>query len=203
MKFSPVAAILTSTVISYAAADHHGRKTMMDAHMDAHMESYIGTGVGTKESRKIWWDSLEVAEQTQLTSLFESTWFESSLDEDGRIAYAYTAQQVYDFLETDQDSNAFDSYIGFAPLLLRASFHGAGTYTKLTGTGGSNGGTIFNQAELDDGQNSCISTATTELFGIFHGSNMVPLADSVVIAGVVALDVMEVSHLKQVTACPL
>ncbi|KAL3927984.1 MAG: hypothetical protein SGBAC_012853, partial [Bacillariaceae sp.] len=139
----------------------------------------------------IWWESLPEAQQTKLTSLFESNWFQNDIDEDKRIAYAYSAQQIYDFLATNKDSSPNDSYVGFAPLLLRASFHGAGSYTHATGTGGSNGGTIFNHAELADAQNGCIAGATTELFDLFHGQENVPLADTVVIAGVVALDSMD------------
>jgi catalase (peroxidase I) len=156
--------------------------------------SAFGTGVGSLESRQIWWDLLDKEDKVALTSLFEQSWFENEIDQDTRIAYAYTAQQVYDFLESGADSDETDHYIGFAPLLLRASFHGSGTYTHASGTGGSNGGTIFNHAELEDGGNGCIATASNELFSIFHGSSLVPLADTMVIAGVVALDFMNVSQ---------
>jgi len=149
--------------------------------------------VGTVFSRRSWWNSLPSEEQESLISLFDRSWFENQLDEDTQIAYAYTAQQVYDFLVSGADSDATDAYIGFAPLLLRTSFHSAGTYTQLTGAGGTNGGTIFNHAELADEGNGCIARATDELFSIFHGSSLVPLADTTVIAGVVALDVMNVS----------
>ena len=154
----------------------------------------IGEGVGPTESRKVWWDSLADTSQDKLSSLFETSWLQNQLDDDTRIAYLHTAQLVYDLLNSGKDSHPDDSYIGFAPLLLRASFHGAGTYTHESGTGGSNGGTIFNHAELADGQNGCIDTATSELFNIFHGSSLVPLADTMVISGVVALDFMEVSY---------
>jgi len=153
----------------------------------------VGSGVGTLVSRRRWWNSLPSNNRISLSKLFERSWFENKLDQDTQIAYAYTAQQVYDFLESGADSDENDSYIGFAPLLLRTSFHSAGTYSYRTGMGGTNGGTIFNHAELEDGGNGCIATATNELFSIFHGNPLVPLPDTVVIAGVVALDVMNVS----------
>jgi catalase (peroxidase I) len=155
--------------------------------------SSVGTGVGSPDSRQIWWDLLDDDEKSSLTSLYDPSWFQNDIDEKTRIAYAYTAQQVYDFLESGADSDETDHYIGFAPLLVRASFHGSGTYTHATGTGGSNGGTIFNHAELADEENGCIGVASNELFSIFHGSSLVPLADTMVIAGVVALDFMNVS----------
>jgi len=153
----------------------------------------VGSGVGTAASRRRWWNSLPTTQKTSLVNLFERSWFVTQLDQDTQIAYAYTAQQLYDFLESGADSDENDSYIGFSPMLLRASFHSAGTYTHRTGTGGTNGGTIFNHAELEDAGNACISKATNELFSIFHGNTLVPLPDTVVIGGVVALDVMNVS----------
>ena len=161
-------------------------------------DASVGTGVGSPDSRQIWWDLLEDNEKASLTSIYEQSWFQNEIDEETRIAYAYTAQQVYDFLESGADSDDTDHYIGFAPLLVRASFHGSGTYTHATGTGGSNGGTIFNHAELADEENGCIGVASNELFSIFHGSSLVPLADTMVIAGVVALDFMNVSFLQEV-----
>jgi len=187
---------ITRTLI-YAACLLH--QTIIRVKAAALEHSSEGTGVGTTASRLRWWNSLESEEKNSLISLFESSWFEKELDQDGQIAYAYTAQQVYDFLESGADSDETDHYIGFAPLLLRTSFHSAGTFSHPTGTGGTNGGTIFNKGELQDESNGCIDTATTELFSIFHGNNLVSLADSVVIAAVVALDVMNVSPLQDRT----
>eukprot|EP00567_Pseudictyota_dubia_P014089 CAMPEP_0197435452 /NCGR_PEP_ID=MMETSP1175-20131217/3040_1 /TAXON_ID=1003142 /ORGANISM="Triceratium dubium, Strain CCMP147" /LENGTH=359 /DNA_ID=CAMNT_0042964493 /DNA_START=207 /DNA_END=1287 /DNA_ORIENTATION=+ len=122
-------------------------------------------------------------------SLFEPSWYNSLLQEQ-QIAYACTAEKVYNLIDSGTDSNSDDSYQGFAPLLLRSSFHSSGSYDHGSGTGGSNGGTIFHSAELEDSQNGCISTATDKLYELFHGSSSIPLADTVVIAGVVALDTM-------------
>jgi len=161
-----------------------------DIPTDVDDDNDVGSAVGTVAERQIWWDSLLESRKTHLTNLFDLEWFNKEIDDQTRVAYAYMAQGVYDFLDSGVDSNPDDSYIGFAPLLLRASFHGSGSFTHATGTGGSNGGTIFNHAELADDQNGCISGATTELYDLFHGHSMVPLSDSLVIAGVVALDTM-------------
>ncbi|KAL3908695.1 MAG: hypothetical protein SGARI_002948 [Bacillariaceae sp.] len=149
-----------------------------------------GSAVGTPQDRELWWTSLSEPEQAKLVSLFDADWFENGIDEEERIAYAYLAQGVYDFLNSGADSNPDDFYTGFAPLMLRASFHGAGTYHSASGTGGSNGGTIFQASELADEGNACIAGAPQELFQMFHGG-AVPLSDAMVIAGVVALDVMK------------
>jgi len=151
----------------------------------------VGTAVGTIAERQSWWNTLAKDEKTKLSDLFDVGWFYNEIDEPTRIAYAHMAKGVYDFLASDKDSNPTDSYSSFAPLLLRTSFHGSGSYTHAAGTGGSNGGTIFNHAELADKENGCIKGGTDELFDLFHGHSMVPLADSVVIAGIVALDVMQ------------
>lgn len=152
----------------------------------------MGSQVGSHEERKEWWMSLSIDEQQELTALFYPEWY-NTLSEDKRIAYAHTAQGIYDFLNSGADSRPDDHYVGFAPLMLRASFHGAGTYHTPTGTGGSNGGTIFHQSELADDGNACIAPAPMELFHLFHGHDLVPLSDAMVIAGVVSLDVMDVS----------
>jgi len=158
---------------------------------DESEDESIGTAVGSIVERQQWWNTLSANEKAKLTGLFDKEWFTNEIDEPTRIAYAHMAKGVYDVLSSGKDSNPNDNYQSFAPLLLRTSFHGAGTYTHATGTGGSNGGTIFNHAELADKQNGCISGGTDELYDLFHGHSMVSLADSVVIAGVVALDVME------------
>ena len=153
----------------------------------------------TASSVQYWWDTtVSEDDKAHLSSLFDDKWFNNEIDEATRAAYAFRANEMYEFLESGADSHPDDSYIGFAPLLLRASFHGAGTFDHATGIGGSNGGTIFNQAELADEQNGCIDIAANELFGLFHGSNTgVGLADTMVIAGVVALDTMDVSDVSQ------
>ena len=152
---------------------------------------HVAAGTPAWSEQREWWNGLSTTRKAHLASLFDSEWYYRQ-DRRTRIAYAYAAESLYDFLDSGADSNADDSYVGFAPLMLRASFHGAGTFNKATGTGGSNGGTIFNHAELADEANGCIETATSELVELFHGDNGVPLADVIVIAGIVALDVMEV-----------
>jgi len=132
----------------------------------------IGTSVGTAESRLSWWNSLPSGEKQALRNLFDRTWFDR-LPSDSIIAYASTAEKIYDFLESGADADGTDSFISFAPMLLRASFHSAGTYDHTTGAGGTNGGTFFNPFELEDMGNGCMAVASNELFSLFHSNNLV------------------------------
>jgi catalase (peroxidase I) len=148
-----------------------------------------GTDVLLPSEEAAWWATLSIQEKGKLSQLFHAPWF-VTLQEKEKIAYCYVAQKVYDLLNSGADSNPDDSYRGFAPLLLRTSFHSSGSYHHGSGSGGSNGGTIFNQAELDDDMNGCIQTATDEINSRLNNSAIVSLADAVIIAGVVALDSM-------------
>jgi len=121
-------------------------------------------------------------------AIFDGTWL-STLSEADTSAYTTFATSIFDFLQTGQDSNPTDQYVGFAPLLLRTSFHSAGTFDCRAMSGGSNGGSIFHPAELEDDQNGCIPTATAALHQILADAPISP-ADAVVVAGVVALDVL-------------
>ena len=87
----------------------------------------IGTAVLTAQEELEWWNTLKVSEQSRLVRLFEPGWY-TSQPQTTQIAYAYVAQTLFDFLSTPGiDSRTDDSYISFAPLMLRASFHAAGT----------------------------------------------------------------------------
>jgi hypothetical protein len=148
-----------------------------------------GTAVVSPENEASWWEYIPEQRREDLSGLFEPEWF-GSLTEAQQISYSYVAQSLYDFLATGIDSHPHDSYTGFGPLLLRASFHAAGSFHAPSGTGGTNGGTIFVEGELNDPGNSCIDIATQELDKLFRGSPTVSLADAMVIAGSVALDDM-------------
>lgn len=143
----------------------------------------------TAAERSSWWQSLESDAKAKLTSYFDSTWFEAQ-DLNTQIDFCYTASSLYDFATSSADAHTDDFYVGFAPILLRASFHSSGTYQIKTGTGGSNGGTVFNEHELADGQNGCIDKAISAIEGLVTPT--VSKADSAVLGGVVALDVMQV-----------
>jgi catalase (peroxidase I) len=149
-----------------------------------------GTYVLSSLQEAAWWANLSSQDQEELSQLFHTPWFDK-LETKEKIAYCYVASKFYDFLESGIDSNPEDSYKSFAPLLLRTSFHSSGTYHHGSGAGGSNGGTIFNQAELDDDTNGCVQTATDAINLRLNSSEIVSLADAVIIAGVVALDVMD------------
>ena len=152
--------------------------------------AWKGTAVLSMAEEADWWVGLSAAQQERLVKLFRSSWFDN-LSEKEKIAYCRVAHTLYEFLGSGVDSNPDDSYIGFAPLLLRTSFHSSGTYHAASGSGGSNGGTIFNQVELDDDENACINNATDHLNSLLNGSAIVSLADALVIGGVVALDTMK------------
>jgi len=185
MKFSTRSVVCSTTYFFLHAA--------LDVAANPIDSESMGTGVGTATSRRSWWNSLLLGEKQSLKSLFDRSLFDSQIDFNTQIAYLFTAQQLYDFLESEADSDGTDSYIGFAPTFLRANFHSAGTYDHVTGAGGSNGGTCFNPFELEDMGNGCMAIASDELFSLFHGNSLVTLADVVVLAGVIALDVMNVS----------
>lgn len=156
----------------------------------AQEEPIKGTAVLTGAEEAAWWAGLSTKQQEKLANLFHPPWFDY-LTESKKIAYCYVAQSLYDFVSSGVDSNPHDSYVGFAPLLLRTSFHSSGSYHSGFGTGGSNGGTIYNKAELEDDMNACVVNATDRLHGLLKGSAVVSLADAVIIAGVVALDSMK------------
>jgi len=137
-----------------------------------------------------WWSELEEAERGALADYFEEAWF-ASLSVSMQASYGRVASLLEAFARSEADSNEHDSYVGFAPLLFRASFHSSGTFDLSTGTAGSNGGTIFHPAELEDGENSCIDVATAALEEVAGQVTAVSKADKAVIAGVVALNVLE------------
>ena len=149
-----------------------------------------GSVVKSPSEEAAWWAGLSMEYKEKLSERFYPSWF-NTLEETEKIAYCYVASQFYDFLDSGVDSNPEDSYTGFAPLLLRTSFHSSGSYHHGSGAGGSNGGTIFNKAELADDFNGCIQTATDAINLRLNSSAIVSLADAVIIAGNVALDVME------------
>ena len=145
-----------------------------------------------------WWNvDLAGNERSRLMNLFDNDWF-TNLPELNQAAYANVAHLLYDFVEnSNEDSHPHDSYHGFSPLLLRASFHGAGSLHIPSSTGGTNGGTMFHEGELEDGGNACIDIATNRLVKLLEESGqqyanaIVSKADTLVIAGSVALDTMD------------
>lgn len=157
---------------------------------EAQVDGEIGTAVLTPAQEAAWWVDLSTQQQKKLASIFYTPWFERLAEEEA-IAFAYVAQTFYDFLATGADSNVDDHYQSFAPLLLRTAFHAGGSYDHASGTGGSNGATIRNNVELADDFNQCIENATTAIDNLLSGSATVSLADAIVIASVVALDIME------------
>lgn len=156
-----------------------------------------GSHVISAQDRAAWWSSLASENQAKLKGIYDSEWF-ASVDSDTQIAYTHLANSLYDFINSGADAHFDDSYTSFAPILLRAAFHSSGSYFLPNGSGGSNGGTIFHHGELEDDQNGCIDTATKQLEELFREHDAVPLSDAVIIAGTVALDVMEFPRMELV-----
>ena len=195
MKVISSLSLATITLLAFGGSGRIGR-----------VEGDTATSVN-KNSRKLmtesdllsWWmDDISNEERFKLMNIFDMDWFES-LSDLNRAAYAKVTQALYDFVESSgEDSHPHDNYVGFGPLLLRASFHGAGTLHLPSGTGGTNGGTIFQNGELQDVGNTCIDIATKRLEALLaehdmmgDGSAIVSKADTLVIAGNVALDSMD------------
>lgn len=160
-------------------------------------EQTMGSAVVSAEDAKMWWQSLPQERRMKLSDLFEPEWF-GSLQESDQASYAHVAESLYTFIATGIDSHPHDSFTGFAPLLLKASFQASGTFHAPSNTGGTNGGTLFQKGELEDERNRCIDIATRELEMLFQGSERVSLADAMVIAGSVALDTMQFPRMDMV-----
>jgi Peroxidase len=157
----------------------------------------VGSQVSTSAERRTWWIGLSRQEQVKLERIYDPNWFFGSpmMTSKKRVAYLHLAAALYDFLQNNTsgvaDAHADDFYRSYAPLLLRAAVHSAGTYYWPDGTGGSNGGSVFHHAELADERNGCMVVATRQLTALFGQHDTVSLADIVIIAGTVALDVLE------------
>lgn len=179
-KVFSLCALLSATICSFGEN--------VAAHGDV---ATSGKAVLTVQEESNWWSSLSESKQEELIDLFDPEWFNAQTKE-VQISYCCMAQSLYDFLANPElDSRPDDSYTGFAPLLLRASFHAAGTFHAPSGTGGTNGGSIFTPGELEDGQNACIEPAVEKMQALFRGSPRVSLADAMVIGGSVALHTMD------------
>lgn len=104
-----------------------GTVSLAKAGGPAEADATPGTAVLSAEEEAAWWNGLSADQQAELAGMFDLEWYEQQSTET-QIAYCYVTQSLYDFLETPGlDSRSDDSYVGFAPLLLRASFHAAGT----------------------------------------------------------------------------
>jgi catalase (peroxidase I) len=136
-----------------------------------------------------WWWKRQKPITKKRAPIYDPVWF-ASINPQARIAYTRFANAVYTFIESGADAHVDDSYQSFAPILLRAAFHSSGSYFLPDGSGGSNGGTIFHHGELEDVANGCIAVATKQLQVLFQQHPDVPLSDAVIIAGTIALDVM-------------
>ncbi|CAK4077378.1 unnamed protein product [Aphanomyces euteiches] len=78
-----------------------------------------------------------------------------------------------------------DNYLG--PTLVRLAWHSSGTYSKKDNSGGSKGGTIRFDPEINHGANAGLNTAVDKLEAIKERYPNISYADLYVFAGVVAI----------------
>ncbi|RHY32313.1 hypothetical protein DYB32_002665 [Aphanomyces invadans] len=81
-----------------------------------------------------------------------------------------------------------DAYLG--PTFVRLAWHSSGTYSKKDNSGGSNGGTIRHDPEINHGANAGLDTAIAQLEPIKQRFPGISYADLYVLAGVVAISEM-------------
>ena len=77
-----------------------------------------------------------------------------------------------------------------APMLVRLAWHSSGSYAKATDDGGSQGGTIRFQPEINHGGNAGLKHAIGVLAPIKENYPSVSWADLIIYAGVVAIEAM-------------
>ncbi|KAF0720662.1 hypothetical protein AaE_010287 [Aphanomyces astaci] len=81
-----------------------------------------------------------------------------------------------------------DAYLG--PTLVRLAWHSSGTYSKKDNSGGSKGGTIRHDPEINHGANAGLDTAIEQLEPIKKNYPGISYADLYVLAGIVAISEM-------------
>lgn len=78
----------------------------------------------------------------------------------------------------------------YGPVLIRLAWHAAGTFDKVTGTGGSNGATMRFAPESNHGANAGLAVARARLEKIKQKHPELSYADLWTLAGVVAVEAM-------------
>ncbi|DAZ92793.1 TPA: hypothetical protein N0F65_009348 [Lagenidium giganteum] len=81
-----------------------------------------------------------------------------------------------------------DNYMG--PTLVRLAWHSAGTYSKRDGSGGSTGGTIRFEPEINHGGNAGLHLAVKALEKVKKNHPEITYADLYVLAGVTMIEEM-------------
>lgn len=100
--------------------------------------------------------------------------------------YAKVYAAIADKLESNPD---YDDG-SYGPVLVRLAWHAAGTYDKVTGTGGSNGATMRFSPEASHGANAGLQVARDLLEGVKKEFPEISYADLWSLAGVVAIQEM-------------
>jgi len=157
--------------------------TMMTANVSGNQNSLIDAIEPTTEGDCTWYTQLK--DTDPYDSLFDSD-FLSSLDLSERCAYAAAVRDFETYLESNVNSTVTGTAL--APLLLRQAFHSAGTFDERSNTGGSNGGTLRFEEELEDKHNMCVEGATGATLAAIEGRvDIVSHADAIVLGAYVAL----------------
>jgi cytochrome c peroxidase len=99
-------------------------------------------------------------------------------------------QEVYNAIANLLDSNPEYDDGSYGPVLVRLAWHAAGTYDKITNTGGSNGATMRFNPESHHGANSGLATARDLLEKVKKQYPDISYSDLWSLAGVVAIQEM-------------
>ncbi|KNC79970.1 hypothetical protein SARC_07653 [Sphaeroforma arctica JP610] len=121
--------------------------------------------------------------------IYNQAWY-SKLDSSKQAHYDNLTDDITSFLNGGDDSHRHDEYRGFGPVLLRTSFHAAGTFDHKFNKGGINGGTLQHNKVLEKSGNACIDIAT-DVIKVFARRNKISFADTTAIAGALALKSMD------------
>lgn len=110
---------------------------------------------------------------------------EKNSEKGSKVDYNKVRKSIADLLD---DSDYDDG--SFGPLFIRLGWHASGTFSKLDGTGGSNGGCIRFKPESDWDANKGLHVARERLENIYRSNPGLTYADLYTLAAVVAIEEM-------------
>lgn len=109
----------------------------------------------------------------------------------GKMIKCECKQGEFDAVRADllriMDSPEWDDG-SYAPLLIRLAWHSSGTYSKLDGTGGSNGATMRHAKEAADPENAGLAKAREYLESVKQKHKWLSYADLWILAAYVAIE---------------
>ena len=101
-------------------------------------------------------------------------------EKDYQAVYNAIAKKI---IEKDE----YDNYIGYGPILVRIAWHSSGTFDNSDNTGGSYGGTMRFEKELNDPSNAGLRDAYTFLKPVYEQFPWISHGDLYTLAGVTAV----------------